>query len=502
MDQGADQMDPHTVNHIKGDVISALGPEAKHEIMRGQWGRELKDVDLSELLELFKETFIAARNVFHSRAQFFNIKQKDNETLDELWKRLVDIERKCEFNRITPGEIITYKIAATINDKKARDKFIKGQLKLQMVLETIEQDNYNRKYGDKKPNKKHRKHPSDSSSSEEQVAYTHPARKRKITEIGKKKLSNRNCHFCGKPNWSLEHICPARRAQCNNCKQMGHLAKVCKSKTVNRIQKEPSTDCNTESWPDIDLIQSVNGINRVDFYKTILLVQGQPIEFIIDTDSPVTIIPPIFSPTEIHKTTKCFVDVNKNPIKFKGEAMVEVKTEKSKEVLPIQITENKNIPPLLGLDWLDKQEIGLQGIKNTNFIRHIETDGRRQKIINEYEDLFKNSHTIKDPTIDIHLKRDTKPIQQKGRPVPIHFQKTVKNELEKLIEKRHLEKADKTTENCFISPAVIAIKKDKSVKIALDSKKQNEACVKRKAAMPNMEELISKVSAYRQSARI
>ena len=90
---------------------------------------------------------------------------------------------------------------------------------------------------------------------------------------------------------------------------------------------------------------------------------------------------------------------------------------------------------------------------------------------------------------------ETKPIQQKGRPVPIHFQKTVENELEKLIEKGHLEKADKTAENCFISPAVITIKKDNSVKIALNSRKLNEACVKRKAAMPNMEELISKISA-------
>ena len=145
---------------------------------------------------------------------------------------------------------MTYKFAATINDKKARNKLIKGPLKLQMVPETIEQDNYNRKYGNKKSNKKHRKTASDSSSSEEQVAYTHPARKRTITETGKKKLSNRNCHFCGKPNWLLEHICPARRAQCNNCKKMkkmGHFAKVCKSETVSRIQKEPTPDSSTES---------------------------------------------------------------------------------------------------------------------------------------------------------------------------------------------------------------------------------------------------------------
>ena len=150
---------------------------------------------------------------------------------------------------------------------------------------------------------------------------------------------------------------------------------------------------------------------------------------------------------------------------------------------------------MLGLDWLDKLEIGLQGNRNPNIIRHNETNGRRQKMINEYEDLFKNNHAIKDLTIEIQLKKDTKSIQQKGRPVPIHFQKTVKHELEKLIEKGHLEKMDKTTENCFISQAVISMKKDKSVKIAIDSRKLNKACDKRKAAMPNMKELISKISA-------
>ena len=171
--------------------------------------------------------------------------------------------------------------------------------------------------------------------------------------------------------------------------------------------------------------------------------------------------------------------------------MVEVKTEKSKEILPILITENKRTQPLLGPDWLNKLEIGLQGNRNTKIIRHNGIDLRRQKIVNEYEDLFKINHTIKDLTIDIPLKKDTKPIQQKGRPVPIHFQITVKQELENLIEKGHLEKADKTTENSFISPAVITIKKDKSMKVALDSRKLNEAYVKRKAETLNMEELIS-----------
>ena len=108
----------------------ALGPNTKHKIMRGQGGRELKSVNLPDLLTLLKKTFLPAKNVFHSRAQFFNMKQDDNETVDEHWKGLVDIERKCDFNNITAEEIITYKFAAAFEDKKARDKFRKGPLKL------------------------------------------------------------------------------------------------------------------------------------------------------------------------------------------------------------------------------------------------------------------------------------------------------------------------------------------------------------------------------------
>ena len=66
----------------------------------------------------------------------------------------MNIQRKCDFNNITTEEIITYKFAATIKDQNARDKFIKGPLKIQLVLKTIELDNYKRKYGDKKPRNK------------------------------------------------------------------------------------------------------------------------------------------------------------------------------------------------------------------------------------------------------------------------------------------------------------------------------------------------------------
>ena len=89
-------------------------------------------------------------------------------------------------------------------------------------------------------------------------------------------------------------------------------------------------------------------------------------------------------------------------------------------------------------------------------------DARRENVIGKYDDLFKNNHTIKDLTKDITLKNDySKPMQQKRKPVPIHFQNTIRQELENLNQKGHPETADKTTEIRVVSPAVTNIKKDK-----------------------------------------
>ena len=173
-------------------------------------GKELKDISLQELLKLFKKTFLPTRNVFHSRAQFFNIKQEDGETLDEYWKRLVDIGRKCEFNTITPEDIITYKFAATINDKKARDKFIKGPLKLSLILETIELDNYNRKYGDKQTtSKRQRKTHPKAHQRRNRSDTQNPQRRRRPHSRLKRKTRNENATSAenptGHPTTSAQH---------------------------------------------------------------------------------------------------------------------------------------------------------------------------------------------------------------------------------------------------------------------------------------------------------
>ena len=49
-----------------------------------------------------------------------------------------------------------------------------------------------------------------------------------------------------------------------------------------------------------------------------------------------------------------------------------------------------------------------------------------------------------------------------------------------MIEKGYLERATGISGDCFVSPAVITVKKDKTIKIALDSRKVNEVTLNTK----------------------
>ena len=142
-------------------------------------------------------------------------------------------------------------------------------------------------------------------------------------------------------------------------------------------------------------------------------------------------------------------------------------------------------------------KINLSSNNKTKKIDNTKLDNMDKKIIkfqNDFKDLFCNNKEIKNLSVKVHLKEGAQIIQQKEKPIPLHLPDQVARELKRLIKHGYLERATEITEDCFVSPEVITVKKDKSIKNALDSRKPNEVTIKRKAQMPNMEELISRIS--------
>ena len=92
------------------------------------------------------------------------------------------------------------------------------------------------------------------------------------------------------------------------------------------------------------------------------------------------------------------------------------------------------------------------------------------------------------------MKENFKPVQQKGRVVPLHLQPLVKTELDKLIDEGHVVRETQVGEDQFISPVVITRKDNGTVKIAVDACELNYNIVKKKAQMPNIEDILAQIS--------
>ena len=123
-----------------------------------------------------------------------------------------------------------------------------------------------------------------------------------------------------------------------------------------------------------------------------------------------------------------------------------------------------------------------------------QSEGWKQKFYNKFKNLFDRQGESKNHTMNTKFKYPLCPIKEKGRTIPIHIQDKVQAELDKLLAEGHIEKLDKCTSDCFIAPIVITVKKDNSIKLALDAKPINRQLYKNKYQMPNVDELIDGVS--------
>ena len=97
---------------------------------------------------------------------------------------------------------------------------------------------------------------------------------------------------------------------------------------------------------------------------------------------------------------------------------------------------------------------------------------------------------IQNHKVFTNFKYPLVPHQIKGRKVPIHIQDRLANEIKQLVRQGHIEKLDKCTTDYFIAPIVLTVKKDGSIKLALNAKPMNAQIWKNKYQMPNIHELI------------
>ena len=400
-------------------------------------------MDINQLYSLFRLHFIPERNKFHSRADFFGITTEKHESAEDVWTRILQVEKNCEFENGTPAELIASKFLSVIGrstgDYELKQKIRKSDMTIETITALIHEHMYDRLNDSNNSNDgKEMKHVQERPYKRKGTEKTDADKMKKTPEYQKQKPKDNGCGQCGAPNWSRQHICPAKSAECRKCKRRGHYEKM--GRSMRRVQYVEKTTSSAEedNW-DYEKIQRIeNTKQKKGFYNATLLVNNVPIKFIIDSGSPVTLIPECLcskiTPIEPLKTT--YKDVNNQKFSFTGQTKAMVKTNKETMELPLLITKAQTAP-LMGLDWMQQLKINLNSNNDAIQIHNINLDNKERKIIKlqiDFKDLFYNIKEIKNLSIKINLKTGAQIIQQKGRPIPIHLQDQVAQELKRLIK--------------------------------------------------------------------
>ena len=87
---------------IQEDFIWGVGPEALYQITRAEYKTDSDSIKIKDLIRLFLEYYLPKRNTYHNRGDFFWAKQTEEETPEDFWRRLIEIEKECNLTQLQP----------------------------------------------------------------------------------------------------------------------------------------------------------------------------------------------------------------------------------------------------------------------------------------------------------------------------------------------------------------------------------------------------------------
>ena len=132
---------------IRQDFIWGAGSSAIETITKGEFNTDPDTINTERLIQLFKDYYMPKRNTYHSRGYFFWAKQEKNETPEDRWRKLVSLEKNCEFKDIKQEDLLISKFITSITDKKLREKLIREKtLNLKNTIDLITQDSYEKRH--------------------------------------------------------------------------------------------------------------------------------------------------------------------------------------------------------------------------------------------------------------------------------------------------------------------------------------------------------------------
>ena len=181
-----------------------------------------------------------------------------------------------------------------------------------------------------------------------------------------------------------------------------------------------------------------------------------------------------------------FLDYNNNRINILGK--VAVMMALNGWAAPAQVSVisgnhqsilGRDLMGTLGLELVQRKKVmGITGEGSSQ--EEEEYDELQTYFCKLYPNLFTRIGKIRNAKVRAEFFENLKLIQQKGRRVPNSLQDKKDKEIHRLINEGHIVKLQECSDKHFVSPILITLKKDGSIKLALESRELNKQVHKNK----------------------
>ena len=446
--------------------------------------------------------FTPKTNESYERHIFRSIEQKEGETVDKFVSRLKSQAVLCNF----PDDDIAIRdqVVDKCRSNKLKRKLLEiGELTLDRAMTSarvqesidrqmetlainnhkeavnaVQKQNYSRRNGKSKENKRHNKTRSDT-----------------------KKPARNECYRCGQTgHYGRDENCPARGKKCSKCNGDNHFAKVCRSKRhrVNQVDDRAKADSDSDEFEFMVQPREKQKTNTLQFK-----VGGVCVDMLVDSGATANLIDEeTWKYLKKHKvkchsheaspTKKLYTYSSDKPLTLKGKFKADIAIKDRVIVAEVLVIQGQGLP-LLGSETAKKLGV-LQVGPDINAVTSKSPDENLQAMVNEFKKkkLFDGLGKVKGRQIQLKVNPDIKPVAQPVRRIPFGIRKKVEEKIQEMIDMDVIEPVEEPTP--WVSPIVVVPKKSGDIRLCVDMRRVNEAIERERHPIPTMEDVLQDMS--------
>ena len=479
---GSEQKD----DAVKIAILLNFAGEDAIEVFNTFQFAEGDEKKLNKVLEQFEQYCNPRKNVVFERHQFWQITQKDSETVDQFVTRLKNKVKSCEYPSPV-DDMVRDKFVFSIRDLQVKERLLREEkLTLEKAISMARASEASKEQIKAMgPNEQNIENPTvnEIRAGGGRQEKNPPRRPRLGSGSNKGK-----CTFCGSSH--SRGSCPALGKTCDYCQKRDHFAKVCRKrlrdfggKTIHAVAESEGSDNEADLLTFS--VESSDECPSQDDWHVSLTIADTRVNFKLDSGADCNVISKSLLarlPVGPKQTRQCKAKLkvyDGRRITPSGKISLTCEYKGKFTVLDFILIE-QDLPSILGLKSC--LELGL--IKR---IYHLQ----EENLESEYADVFEGLGEIKGVQHKIQIDPNATPVVHPPRRVPVALREPLKEELHRMEKLGVIKKCTEPT--AWVHSLVVAKKKNNKLRVCLDPSDLNRAVMREHFPMQTVEDVISRM---------